>query len=64
MKRHEQFLDLCYSPAAMLASIYVNAHLDKNAQQVTPDDFIPSRIAARARAEKRMAELDKKLSHG
>lgn len=57
MKRHEQFLDLCYSPAAMLASIYVNAHLDKNAQRVTPDDFIPSRIEARRRAEARMKQF-------
>ena len=61
MKRHEQFLDLHYMPSAMLASIYVNAHLGKNAQPVTPDDFVPSRIEARRRAEERMKQFDRKV---
>ncbi len=57
MKRHEQYLDLCFSPSAMLASIYVNAHLKETAQPTTPDDFIPSRIEARRRAEARMEQF-------
>ncbi len=41
----------------MLASIYVNSHLKETAQPMTPDDFIPSRIEARRRAEARMKQF-------